>query len=48
MSAEKTMKIMIFTVAILGFLAARIAQATSLNLTGTWKGQAVCDELTGC
>jgi hypothetical protein len=46
MSAEKTMKIVIFTtVAILGFLAGRIAQATSLNLTGTWEGQAVCDEL---
>jgi hypothetical protein len=46
MSAEKKMKIMIFTtVAILGILAGGIAQANSLNLTGTWEGQAVCDEL---
>jgi hypothetical protein len=46
MSAEKAMKIMIFTtVAILGVLAGGIAQANSLNLTGTWEGQAVCDEL---
>src|SRR5918999_997412 len=46
MSAEKMMKIMIFTtVTILGVLAGGIAQANSLNLTGTWEGQAVCDEL---
>jgi hypothetical protein len=45
MSAEKTMKIVIFTAAILGFLAGGIAQASSFNLTGTWEGQAVCDEL---
>jgi hypothetical protein len=35
MSAEKTIKIMIFTVTILGVLAGGIAQANSLNLTGT-------------
>jgi hypothetical protein len=40
-----TMKIMIFTVAILGVLAGGIAQANSLDLTGTWEGQQVCDEL---
>jgi hypothetical protein len=45
MSAEKTMKIMIFTGAILGVLAGGTAQANSLDLTGTWEGQAVCDEL---
>lgn len=47
MNGKKTIKLVALTIAVLGLLGLGTVHADSLNMTGTWEGFAVCDELKG-
>lgn len=47
MNGKKTIKLIALTMAVFGLFGLGTVQAGSLNMTGTWEGFTVCDELKG-
>ena len=45
MNGKKMIKLIVFSVAVFGLFGLGTVQAGSLNMTGTWEGFTVCDEL---